>query len=78
MNGIKPCYFVGRGVLEVVEDHDDDTCRAVYTVKFGAAIYVLHAFQKKSKSGIAMPRSELDLISARLRSAEIRHRNFSA
>jgi phage-related protein len=70
--------FGGRGVLEVVEDHDGDTYRAVYTVKFGAAIYVLHAFQKKSKSGIATPRSELDLISARLRSAEIHHRNLSA
>jgi phage-related protein len=45
--------FGGRGVLEVIEDHDGGTYRAVHTVKFASAVYVLHAFQKKSKSGIA-------------------------
>ena len=58
------------GVLEVVEDHDGDTYRAVYTVRFQGAIYTLHAFQKKSKKGIATPKHELDLIEARLKAAE--------
>jgi phage-related protein len=61
--------FKGAGVLEIVEAHDGDTYRAVYTVKFGAAIYVLHAFQKKSKSGIATPKPDLDLIAQRLKEA---------
>ena len=68
--------FGGRGVLEVVEDHEGDTYRAVYTVKFATAIYVLHAFQKKSKSGIATPKHEIELIAARLKEAEILHRHF--
>ena len=62
--------FVGAGVLEIVTDHVGDTFRAVYTVKFARAIYVLHAFQKKSKSGIKTPTEELDLIKQRLKSAE--------
>jgi phage-related protein len=66
--------FGGRGVLEVVADHRGDTWRAVYTVKFQDAIYVLHAFQKKSKSGIATPKKELDLIKQRLAEAEKHHR----
>jgi phage-related protein len=56
--------FGGRGDLEVIEDHEGDTYRAVYTVKFSTAAYVPHAFQKKSKSGIATPKHELDLIAA--------------
>jgi phage-related protein len=48
--------FGGASVIEIVEDYDSDTYRAVYTVKFAEAIYVLHAFQKKSKSGIATPK----------------------
>ena len=48
--------FGGAGVLEVVDDHDVDTYRAVYAVRFAGVVYVLHAFQKKSKSGIATPR----------------------
>jgi phage-related protein len=70
--------FGGRGVLEVIEDHEGDTYRGVYTVKFSSAVYVLHAFQKKSKSGIATPKHELDLIAARLKDAEILHRHFAS
>ena len=70
--------FGGRGVLEVVEDHEGDTYRAVYTVKFATAIYVLHAFQKKSKSGITTPKHEIELIAARLKEAEILHRHFAS
>ena len=62
--------FGGAGVLEIVTDHVGDTFRAVYTVKFTRAIYVLHAFQKKSKSGIKTPAEELELIKQRLKSAE--------
>lgn len=62
--------FGGAGVLEVVADHVGDTFRAVYTVKFPVAIYVLHAFQKKSKSGIKTPTEDLELIRRRLRAAE--------
>jgi phage-related protein len=62
--------FGGRGVLEIVDDFDGDTYRAVYTVKFAGVVYVLHAFQKKSKKGIATPQREIDLIKARLKRAE--------
>jgi phage-related protein len=57
-------------VLEIVAPCDGDTCRAVYTVRFEDAVYVLHAFQKKSKSGIATPKREIDLIHKRLADAE--------
>ncbi|MSO98889.1 MAG: addiction module toxin RelE [Rhodospirillaceae bacterium] len=63
--------FGGAGVLEVVEDFDGSTYRAVYTVRFADAIYVLHVFQKKAKKGIATPRQELELIRKRLHLAEI-------
>ncbi len=62
--------FGGTAVLEVVEDHDGDTYRAVYTVRFAELVYVLHAFQKKAKKGIATPQQELDRIKARLKQAE--------
>jgi phage-related protein len=62
--------FGGAGVLEVVDDFDGDTFRAVYTVRFAGALYVLHAFQKKSKSGVATPRHEVELIEQRLRRAK--------
>jgi phage-related protein len=62
--------FGGAGVLEVVEDDAGGTYRAVYTVKFEEAVFVLHCFQKKSKSGIATPKEDLDLIRARLKVAE--------
>ena len=60
--------FGGAGVLEVVEDHQGDTYRAVYTVRYASAVYVLHCFQKKSTSGIATPKPDMDLIQARLKS----------
>jgi len=61
--------FGGASVLEIVEDFDRDTWRAVYTVAVANAVYVLHFFQKKSKKGIATPKKELDLIKRRLRDA---------
>lgn len=74
-DGVKPLKgFAGAGVLEVVENHDGDTYRAVYTVRFATAIYVLHAFQKKAKHGIATPKHDLDVIRLRLAQAEDRHR----
>ena len=69
----KPLRGFGSGILEIVARHDGDTYRAVYTVRFEAAVYVLHAFQKKAKRGIATPRKELDLIRRRLRTAERHH-----
>ncbi len=60
----------GAGVLEIVDDYKGDTYRAVYTVKFKNAIYVLHAFQKKSKKGIKTPQHEIELIQQRLKIAE--------
>lgn len=65
--------FGGAGVLELVEDYQSGTYRAVYTVRFAEKIYVLHVFQKKSKRGIATPKEELDLIKSRLKLAEEIH-----
>ena len=65
--------FGGAGVIEIVEDYDGDSYRAVYTVKYAEAIYVLHAFQKKSKSGIATTKHDLKLIEERLRRAKELH-----
>jgi phage-related protein len=62
--------FGGAGVLEVVSDFRGNTYRAVYTVKFEDAVYVLHAFQKKSKRGIETPKHEIDMVRTRLRRAE--------
>ena len=61
--------FGGAGVLEVVEDDVGGTYRAVYTVKFAEAVFVLHCFQKKSKRGIATPKEDMDIIYARLKTA---------
>ena len=66
----KPWKGEGPGVLEIVEDHRGDTYRAVYTVRFAAAVYVLHAFQKKSKSGIKTPQEDVRLIAQRLKRAQ--------
>jgi phage-related protein len=66
--------FGGAGMLEVVEDHDGNTYRAIYTVKFAGVVYVLHAFQKKAKRGIATPKQEIDRLRARLRQAEEHYR----
>ena len=62
--------FTGRSVMQIVAPHAGDTWRAVYTVRFEDAIYVLHAFQKKSKKGISTPKKEIDLIRQRLADAE--------
>lgn len=69
--------FGGSGVLEIVEDHDRNTFRAVYTVKLADAVYVLHAFQKKSKKRIATPNADLDLIKDRLKQAHEHHAEWS-
>ena len=68
--------FGGAGVLEVVEDFQSDTYRCVYTVKLAGAVYVLHAFQKKSKSGIKTPNQEIDLVKDRLKRAEEHYRDW--
>jgi len=65
----KPWKGEGPGVFEVVEDHRGDTYRAVYTVRFEGLVYVLHAFQKKSPSGIRTPRRDVELIMRRLNEA---------
>jgi len=65
--------FGSASTLEIVDDFDGDTYRAVYTVKFVDAIYVLHAFQKKSKKGIQTPASDIELIKSRLKQAHDRH-----
>jgi phage-related protein len=62
--------FGGAGVLEIVSDHEGDTFRCIYTVRIAGAVYVLHAFQKKSKTGRETPKTEVDLIKRRLRDAE--------
>ena len=62
--------FGGAGVLEVIENNVGGTYRAVYTVKFAEAVFVLHCFQKKSKQGIATPKEDMNIIHARLRIAE--------
>ena len=62
--------FGGAGILEIIERSDGDAYRAVYTVKFREVVYVLHCFQKKSKSGIKTPQQDIELIHRRLRVAE--------
>ncbi|MBI75155.1 MAG: addiction module toxin RelE [Oceanicaulis sp.] len=76
---VKPLKgYKGAGVLEVVENNDGDTFRAVYTVRFEGVLYVLHAFQKKSSRGIATPKKELDLVEARLKEAARHYAAHSA
>lgn len=65
--------FGGAGVLEIVEDHAGDTYRAVYTVSFVSGIYVLHAFQKKSKTGKSTSKRDIELIRSRLKRAQEEH-----
>src|SRR5262245_8216131 len=67
--------FGGASVQEIVVDYDRDSYRAVYTVRFTERIYVLHVFKKKSKSGIATPKSDLDLIERRLKQAQEMEKN---
>lgn len=66
--------FGGAGILEIIDDFDGDTYRAVCTVRLAGRIYVLHAFQKRSKSGIKTPKAEISLIQSRLKRAEEEHR----
>ena len=68
--------FGGAGVLEIVSDYQSDTYRTVYTVRLEERIYVLHAFQKKSKKGIATPKADIELIKRRLRQAEELHKEW--
>ena len=63
--------FGGAGVLELVEGDADGTYRAIYTVKFKEAVFVLHCFQKKSKAGIETPKREMEIVRARLKVAEL-------
>nr|WP_246038997.1 type II toxin-antitoxin system RelE/ParE family toxin [Peristeroidobacter soli] len=70
----KPWKGNGSGVYELVEDHRGDTFRAVYMVRVGDAVHVLHAFQKKSKSGIATPRPDVELVEKRLKAVIARYR----
>lgn len=66
----KPWKGEGPGVLEVVKDYDGDTYRAIYTVRFAEAVYVLHAFQKKSPHGIVTRQSDVVLVKDRLKIAQ--------
>ena len=62
--------FGGAGVIEIIRNHRGDTFRAVYTLRYAGGVYVLHAFQKKSKTGRETPRHDIELIKQRLRQAE--------
>jgi phage-related protein len=68
----KPFKGVGSGVYEIVKRYDTDTYRAVYAVKIGEKVYVLHAFEKKSKQGIKTPQADVDLIKQRYKDAVAR------
>jgi phage-related protein len=69
--------FGGAGVLEVVEDHRGSTYRAVYTVKFEGIVYVLHAFQKKSKAGIKTPTEEIEKVRSRMKEVQKHYAEWS-
>jgi len=69
----KPLKGLGGGTVELIEDFDGDTYRAVYTVRFAEAVYVLHAFKKKSKRGVKTPTGDVELIKSRLKDAEFDH-----
>jgi phage-related protein len=71
----KPWKGLGPGVYELIGDHRGDTYRAVYTVRIAESIHVLHAFQKKSKSGIKTPKTDVDLIEQRLKAVLVRYRD---
>lgn len=72
----KPLKGLGSGILEIMSDHNTNTFRAVYAVKLGELIYVLHCFQKKSKHGIKTPKQEVDLIKQRLASAKAHAKQY--
>lgn len=69
----KPLKGLGSRVVELIEDFDGNTYRTVYTVRFQEAVYVLHAFKKKSKRGVATPKSDIELIKRRLKDAVSDH-----
>lgn len=69
----KPLKGKVKGAVQLSEDHDGETYRAVYTIELEDAVYVLHCFQKKSKSGIATPQADIDLIERRLKDARALH-----
>ena len=71
----KPLKGLGSRVIELIEAYDGDAYRAIYTVRFASAVYVLHAFKKKSKTGIKTPQSDIDLIKMRLKDAEADHKD---
>lgn len=70
INAVPLKGFGSAKVLEIVIPEDGDAFRAVYTVKFDTAVYVLHAFQKKSRKGIKTPLHDLDVVRSRLKDAE--------
>lgn len=72
-NSAKPWKGLGSGVYELVENHEGDAFRAVYAVLIGHAVHVLHAFQKKSKTGIATPQPDVELVRARLKAVYARY-----
>ena len=75
----KPWKGLGPGVFEIVDDHDGDTFRTLYTVRLEDVVYVLHAFQKKSKKGIGTPQDEVDLVAHRYDQArQIHEREFGS
>ncbi len=69
--------FGGAKTLEVVDDHQVDTYRPVYTVKFEGYVFVSHCFQKKSKKGVTTPKPDMDKVRARLKDAELLHQEFT-
>jgi len=78
VNSMPLVGFNGAKVLEIIVPYDGDAYRAVYTVKFRLAVYVLHAFQKKSKKGDKTPKPDMALIKKRLKDAEEHYRlNYS-
>jgi len=70
--------FGGGGVVEIVEDHEGDAYRCAYTVRLERAVYVLHAFKKKSKRGVETPKHDMDLIRSRLKEAEAQDRALAS
>lgn len=66
----KPFKNAGAGVLEIVDDHDGDTYRCVYLLRLKGVVYVLHAFQKKSKTGIKTPPKDIEMVKSRIKLAE--------
>ncbi|MFY3083500.1 type II toxin-antitoxin system RelE/ParE family toxin [Achromobacter xylosoxidans] len=69
----KPWHGLGPGMFELVDDHRGDTFRAVYLIRIGNGVHVLHAFQKKSKSGVSTPRPDISLIARRLKQVQARY-----